>query len=311
MPKAKKTQKNQEEFSFPEKKETLSEPSSLQDQKDQIKIHELHLPITEKKNLIIYTWNVNGLRAISNKTFFSWLEEKDPDIVCLQETKSHFSQILQHPTAKKIFDYPYHSYWMSAKKMGYSGVATLTKIKPLKVQFGFEEDHPEKKFNEEGRVVITEFQDFILWNVYFPNGQRGPERVQYKLNFYEYCLHIWERQRKEKYLIITGDFNTAHKEIDLARPKENENVSGFLPEERAFLDKLISMGYVDVFRKFDPSPGRYTYWDPITRARERNIGWRIDYFFATEESLSMIKNCWIESEILGSDHCPVGLEIQL
>ncbi|GIX43145.1 MAG: exodeoxyribonuclease III [Leptospiraceae bacterium] len=265
----------------------------------------------KKNRLRLFTWNVNGFRAISSKNFYEWLEKEDPDIVCLQETKATFDQIKHHKTAKKILKYPYYSYWVSSEKKGYCGVSTLTKIKPLKYQFGFEKDEPKHNFNAEGRIVITEFETFILWNVYFPNGQRGPERVKYKLDFYEYCLTFWEKQRKEKYLIIAGDFNTAHKEIDLARPKENENVSGFLPEERAFLDKMVSMGYVDIFRKFDPSPGKYTYWDPITRARERNVGWRIDYFFVTEETVPIVKNAFIQMEVMGSDHCPVGLEIEI
>ncbi|MCX7811983.1 MAG: exodeoxyribonuclease III [Leptospiraceae bacterium] len=264
-----------------------------------------------KKNLKIFSWNVNGFRAISGKNFYEWLDKEDADIVCLQETKADYEQIKNHHTAKKIFQYQYHSYWLSSEKKGYCGVATLTKIKPLKYQFGFEQDRDEYHFNNEGRIIITEFEQFILWNVYFPNGQRGPERVKYKLEFYEHCLRFWEVQRKEKYLIIAGDFNTAHKEIDLARPKENENVSGFLPEERAFLDKMVSMGYVDIFRKFDPSPGKYTYWDPITRARERNVGWRIDYFFVTEETVPFVKNAFIQMEVMGSDHCPVGLELEL
>lgn len=269
------------------------------------------LPDINKKQIKILSWNVNGLRAISNKNFFDWLQKENPDILCLQETKAHFEQIQAHPTANKILEYPYHSFWLGSVKKGYCGVATLSKIKPKHYQFGFERDHPIRNFNQEGRIIILEFDSFYLWNVYFPNGQRGPERVKYKLEFYEYCLEIWEKQRKEKYLIITGDFNTAHKEIDLARPKENETVSGFLPEERAFLDKMVSLGYIDTFRYFDSSGGKYTYWDPITRARERNIGWRIDYFFITKESLSILKHAFLQMEVMGSDHCPVGLEIEL
>ncbi len=264
-----------------------------------------------KKKIKILTWNVNGFRSISEKNFFHWLEYENPDILCIQETKASFDQIQTHKSAKKIFQYPYYSYWISSKRKGYCGVSTLTKIKPLRYQFGFMPDDITKNFNDEGRIVITEFEKFILWNVYFPNGQRGPERVQYKLDFYEYCLQFWENQKKEKYLIITGDFNTAHKEIDLARPKENEHVSGFLPEERAFLDKLVNLGYVDIYRNFDTSPGKYTYWDPITRARERNVGWRIDYFFVSKETVPLVKNAFIQMDVMGSDHCPVGIELEL
>ncbi len=265
----------------------------------------------DKKTLRIFSWNVNGFRSISGKNFYEWLEKEDPDILCLQETKSRFDQIKDHDTAKKILEYPYYSYWLSSKKKGYCGVATLTKLEPIKYQFGFKVEHSIHSFNDEGRIIVTEFPQFILWNVYFPNGQRGPERVKYKLDFYEYCLTIWEKQRKKKGLIIVGDFNTAHKEIDLARPEENKNVSGFLPEERAFIDKLLSMGYIDIYREYDPSPGKYTYWDPITRARQRNIGWRIDYFIITNELQSKIKNAFIQMDVMGSDHCPVGLEIDL
>ncbi len=274
-------------------------------------IHLQELPEFKNKRIKILSWNVNGLRAISNKNFFDWLNKESPDILCLQETKAYFEQIQEHPTAKKIIQYPYHSFWLGSVKKGYCGVATFSKVKPMNYQFGFAKDHPKRNFNQEGRIIVLEFDFFYLWNVYFPNGQRGPERVRYKLEFYDYCLENWEKQRKEKYLIITGDFNTAHKEIDLARPKENETVSGFLPEERAFLDKMVSLGYVDTFRYFDQSPGKYTYWDPITRARERNIGWRIDYFFITKESLGILKNSFIQMDVMGSDHCPIGLEIEL
>lgn len=277
----------------------------------QEQVIEKDIPEFNNKKIRIFSWNVNGLRAITNKNFFEWFETESPDILCLQETKANYEQIQDHPIAKKILEYSYHSYWLGSKKKGYCGVATFSKKKPIRYQFGFKQDDPKRKFNEEGRIIVLEYDSFFLWNVYFPNGQRGPERVQYKLEFYEYCLKIWEQHRKEKYLIVCGDFNTAHKEIDLARPKENENVSGFLPEERAFLDKIVSLGYVDTFREFDKSPGKYTYWDPITKARERNIGWRIDYFFITKESLSILKNAFIQMEILGSDHCPVGLEIEI
>ncbi|MFN3604501.1 MAG: exodeoxyribonuclease III [Leptonema sp. (in: bacteria)] len=273
-------------------------------------IHKKEVSNIHQKRLKIFSWNVNGLRAISEKNFFEWLEKESPDILCLQETKANFEQIQSHPAAKKILEYPYNSYWLSSVRKGYCGVSTLTKLIPKKYQFGFTKDDPKRKFNEEGRIIVLEFDFFYLWNVYFPNGQRGPERVQYKLEFYEHCLKIWEEQRKEKYLIIAGDFNTAHKEIDLAHPKENETTSGFLPEERAFLDKLVSLGYIDTFRYFDSSPGKYTYWDPITRARQRNIGWRIDYFFITKETLPILKSALIQMDVMGSDHCPIGLEIE-
>ncbi len=274
-------------------------------------VNEKDLNVVHKKVIRIFSWNVNGLRAITKKNFYNWLDAESPDIFCLQETKTTFEQVQLDKTARKLLNYSYHSYWVSSEKKGYCGVATFSRIKPISYQFGFQPDHPMYKFNNEGRIIVTEYQNFILWNVYFPNGQRGPERVKYKLEFYEYCFSFWQQIRKEKFLIITGDFNTAHKEIDLARPEENRNTSGFLPEERAFLDKLVQNGYVDIFRNFDPSPHKYTYWDPITKARERNVGWRIDYFFITEETKKIIKNAFIQMDVFGSDHCPIGLEIQI
>ena len=259
---------------------------------------------TSKKSLRLFSWNINGVRAICKKGFYEWLEKESPDIVCLQETKALKEQVAADKIAKGLLELPdYQSHWFSAEKKGYSGTATFTKLEPRRVQLGFKPDDKKKNFNNEGRIVITEFEDFELWNVYFPNGGRGPERVQYKLDFYEHCLKAWEKIRKAgRKLIVCGDYNTAHKEIDLARPKENEKKTGFLPEERAFLDKITKKGYVDVFREFNNEPGWYTYWDQITRARDRNIGWRIDYFFATEETMPIVKNA--EIHMVARTHGP-------
>ncbi len=258
----------------------------------------------------LFSWNVNGIRAAYKKGFWEWLQSADADIVCVQETRAHPDQVRKDKMAKHLMrQEEYEIHWHSAEKAGYSGVATFTRHSPLRVETGFQDDHPGRHFNDEGRVVITEFPAFELWNVYFPNGGRGPERVRYKLDFYDYCLSLWEERRKRKPLILAGDFNTAHKEIDLARPAENQTTSGFLPEEREFLDRIVSMGYVDLFRRFHQEGGWYTYWDMITRARERNVGWRIDYFFATEEALPLVKDVWILTDVMGSDHCPVGLEL--
>ena len=246
------------------------------------------------------------------KGFLEWFHSVSPDILCLQETKAQREQIEKDKNAHVLLDLKgYESAWFSAEKKGYSGVATFSNIAPEKISGGFESDDKKYNFNSEGRILISEFSDFFLWNVYFPNGGRGPERVKYKLDFYEHCLKVWEKQRKKKKLIICGDFNTAHTEIDLARPRENSNTSGFLPEERAFLDKIFSKGYVDIFRQYNKEAGQYTYWDQITRARERNVGWRIDFFAVTEETVPSIKDAFILPDVMGSDHCPIGIEYSL
>jgi exodeoxyribonuclease-3 len=170
----------------------------------------------------------------------------------------------------------------------------------------------ETVFHTEGRVLELEYPKFILYNVYFPNGGRGPERVKYKLDFYDALFkYAQERRKGNKNIIICGDYNTAHKEIDLARPKENSRTSGFLPEERAWIDKIIDMGYIDIFREYNKEPAQYTYWDQITRARERNVGWRIDYYMISKEARDMVTNATIHPEVMGSDHCPIELELKI
>lgn len=255
-----------------------------------------------KKNIHIFCWNVNGIRAIQKKGFIDWVKKTSPDIFCLQETKAQVEQL--NDEIIKIDKY--QSYFFSAERKGYSGVATYSRIKPINVKFGF-----GKPFYDcEGRVIETEFDNFTLFNVYFPNGGRGPERVKYKLDFYdELFFHIEKMRKKKKNIIVCGDYNTAHKEIDLARPKENENNTGFLPEERAWIDNIINLGYIDIFREYNKEPCQYTYWDMFTRARERNVGWRIDYFFISKEMKDMVKNAKIHQNVMGSDHCPIELEI--
>ncbi len=250
----------------------------------------------------IYSWNVNGIRAAQKKGFLDWMKKENPDIVCVQETKAQIDQLdaaMREPEG-------YYAFYHSAERKGYSGVATFTKRKPLEVRRGF----GVARFDSEGRVVETEFPDFCLLNICFPNGGSGPERLRYKLEFYDETLRYVERLKKKgKPLIITGDYNTAHKEIDLARPRENETVSGFLPEERAWLDKWIEHGQVDVFRRFCDDAEQYTWWDMKTRARERNVGWRIDYHFITEDLLKRVRQAAIHAHIPGSDHCPISLEL--
>jgi exodeoxyribonuclease III len=248
----------------------------------------------------IICWNVNGIRAAARKGFLGWLEKESPDILCLQETKASPENL-----DKDLLEPPgYEVYWNYPERKGYSGVATFTKEKPLRVQNGF----GVPAFDTEGRVIISEHQGFTLCNVYFPNGKQSAERLKYKLDFYDAFFNFLEPlRRKGEKLIICGDVNTAHKEIDLARPKENEKISGFLPVERAWLDKLVANGYVDIFRYFNKEQGQYTWWDMKSRARERNVGWRIDYFFITENLLSQVDKAFIMPDIAGSDHCPIVL----
>ena len=251
----------------------------------------------------ILCWNVNGIRAVVRNGFLDWLDRESPDILCLQETRASPEQIAN----ELIRPHGYYVYWSRPEKKGYSGVATFTRERPIKVEF----DLGVPRFDIEGRVMMSEHHGFVIFNVYFPNGKRDETRLQYKLDFYDTVFEFVEPLRQEgKKLIICGDFNTAHKEIDLARPKENEKISGFLPVERAWLDKLVLHGYVDVVRRFNREPGQYTWWDPKTGARERNVGWRIDYFFATENLLPMVSDAFIMPDVMGSDHCPVGIKVK-
>jgi exodeoxyribonuclease-3 len=251
----------------------------------------------------ILSWNINGIRAVERKGFLEWLHNELPDILCVQETKAspdQLSQALQQPQ-------DYHAYWSYPEKKGYSGAATFAKEKPLSVRY----DLGVEGFDVEGRVIIAEYPEFSLLNVYFPNGKRDETRLKYKLDFYELALEFVDRiKAKNGKVIICGDFNTAHKEIDLADPKKNENTSGFLPIERAWMDKLVAHGYVDTFRHFIKEPNQYTWWDLRTRARERNVGWRLDYFFVSENLLNSVTKAFIMPQVMGSDHCPVGIELE-
>ncbi|MFQ6614938.1 MAG: exodeoxyribonuclease III [Fidelibacterota bacterium] len=250
----------------------------------------------------LYSWNVNGIRAAGKKGFLNWLEATDPDILCLQETKARKDQL----PAELLEGHGYHTYWHSAERAGYSGVATFCKEEPLYVQEGLGID----RFDKEGRVLITEHPNFLLYNIYFPNGQKDQERLDYKLDFYEQLLLILDEQVESGInVIVTGDWNTAHKEIDLARPKDNAKTSGFLPEERALIDKYIEHGYVDTFRLFHPEPDRYSWWTYRFGARARNVGWRIDYFFVNAGYIDQIIDADIHDDVTGSDHCPVSLEV--
>ena len=249
----------------------------------------------------ITTWNINGYRAALNKGFKDWLENEKPDIVCLQEIKVQLHQL--SGDQKTYADYP-ATYWNPAQKPGYSGVATFCMNHPAQYQAGI--GIPE--YDSEGRVLLTKFPGFSLFNVYFPNGQRGQERVDYKLSFYQHLLDLVQQLRANgEEVIITGDYNTAHREMDLARPRENAKTSGFLPEERAMVDRYLGTGLVDIFRQLYPDKVQYTYWDMVTGARKRNVGWRIDYFLITPELVPLVQDAVIHDEVLGSDHCPLSL----
>jgi exodeoxyribonuclease-3 len=253
------------------------------------------------KRLRILSWNVNGLRAARRKGFDRWLAGEGPDILCLQETKADLSQLdLEHASLG------YRVYLVSGERKGYSGVALFTRTEPRRTWNGF----GIERFDREGRAIVADFGSFVLFNVYFPNGKQSKERLRYKMEFYDAFLEAAEGFRRQgKGVVACGDFNTAHTEMDLARPRENSKVSGFLPEERAWLDKLVAHGYHDTFRLFNREPGHYTWWDLKTRARERDIGWRIDYFFVSSELLGRVKDAFILKEVQGSDHCPIGVEL--
>lgn len=253
----------------------------------------------------LLSWNVNGIRAAERKGFLDWLETIPGDMVALQETKAHAYQLsdeLKGPEG-------YHVYFSKPERKGYSGVALYTKMKPISVNYnlGIEE------FDREGRMIEAEFADFTLLNVYFPNGQMNKDRLAYKLGFYDTFLEYIEKLRKSgKNIIVCGDVNTAHTEIDLSRPKANEKTSGFLPIEREWMDKLVETGYIDTFRAFHADEiNHYSWWSMRTAARERNVGWRIDYFFVNEEFMPQIKDAYILSDVMGSDHCPVGINLKL
>jgi len=208
---------------------------------------------------------------------------------------------------KKLIDRPdYNGYFAQAERKGYSGVALWSKVKPEKISYKL----GLPRFDNEGRLIEAVYEDFTIFNVYFPNGKASNERLQFKMDYYETFLkRMSDLVQENKKIVICGDINTAHQEIDLARPKENEKVSGFLPVEREWIDRLLDLGFVDTFRHFQSEPGHYSWWDYKTRARERNVGWRIDYFFISNNLKENLKSAFIESEVMGSDHCPIGIDL--
>jgi exodeoxyribonuclease-3 len=254
------------------------------------------------KKVKILSWNVNGIRAVYKKGFLDWFLKEKPDILCLQEVKAAEDQL--PPELTQVAGYQMFS--SSAERKGYSGVLLLTGEKPRSVKSGL----GIERFDSEGRILIAEYPAFLVLNIYFPNGKASKERLRFKMDFYDAFLEYADALKKKgKKLVICGDVNTAHQEIDLARPKENAKVSGFLPEERAWIDRFIAHGYVDTFRMFNRKPSQYTWWDLKTRARERNVGWRIDYFFVSDNLKKNVKSSFILSDVMGSDHCPIGVEI--
>jgi exodeoxyribonuclease-3 len=256
------------------------------------------------KEIKLLSWNVNGIRAVKGKGFLDWFYKVSPDILCLQETKAQPEQL----DADLLEPEGYYAYWNYPERRGYSGVVVYTREEPENISY----DLGDKSLDIEGRVIIAEYPGFTLMNIYFPNGKRDQERLDYKMAFYDVFLEYAEGLRKQgKKLVICGDVNTAHRKIDLARPKENSKVSGFLPIERKWIDKFVNHGYIDTFRIFNKEPNQYSYWDMKSGARARNVGWRIDYFYVSDDLLSSLTGAFIMPEVMGSDHCPIGITMKV
>ncbi len=251
----------------------------------------------------ITTWNINGIRAALKKDIAKWIGDYKPDILCLQEVKAKFEQVDLSP----ILDLGYSVIWNAAERPGYSGVATFYLNEPEAVIKGM----GIEQFDAEGRIIQTSFQGFELFNIYFPNGGQENKRVPFKLEFYKELLDKCDALHKEgKNIIITGDFNTAHNEIDLKNPKQNEKNTGFLPEERAWIDTYLEHDFIDIFRKRYPEKEQYSWWTYRFNSREKNIGWRLDYYLISSRLEEKIIDVTIHDEVMGSDHCPVTLEIK-
>ncbi len=266
--------------------------------------------------ITLSSWNVNGIRAVSAKEGFSWFRNSDYDVIGLQETKASVDQLSDDIKNKEGFESFFCS---STVKKGYSGTAVYTKLKPIAVEL----ELPDEEFKGEGRIVHIEFEKFHFFNGYFPNGgaaildeNEKPtgdfKRVPYKMGFFYSFFKYAQELRKTKPIVVCGDFNIAHKPIDLSRPKTNEKNTGFLPIEREFLDKFVDAGYIDTFRHVNGDiPEKYSWWSYKTFARQKNVGWRIDYFFVSEELKNNIVDAKIESDVMGSDHCPVTLILDI
>jgi exodeoxyribonuclease-3 len=247
----------------------------------------------------LLSWNVNGLRAVLRKNFLDYLDAEKPDILCLQETKC------QPDDVEQLWPAAYTTYWNSAEKKGYSGTAVFTRTRPVAVHHGIGADEHDR----EGRVLTAEYGDFYLVNVYVPNSQRGLERLPYRQKWDAAFLKYLKKLQHTKPVIFCGDLNVAHTEIDLANPKANIRNHGFTAEERAGFSALVQAGFVDSFREFEGGGGHYTWWSPMSGARARNVGWRIDYFLLSSALRPRLRRAFIHPEVLGSDHCPVGIEL--
>ncbi len=250
----------------------------------------------------ILSWNVNGIRAVEKKGFIEYVKNSGYDLIGLQETKAEPSQL-----SEELLNIDgYKSYFMSAQKKGYSGVAIYTKVEPLEISdMGFSE------FDSEGRVIIAKFPEFTFINAYFPNSQDAGKRIEYKVDFCETMLKLCnERVARGENIVLCGDYNIAHTEIDLARPKQNEGNPGYLPEERSFMTKFLEAGYVDTFRHFRPTEVKYSWWSYRMMARSKNIGWRIDYHCVNKDFIDRVVDVEILNEVEGSDHCPVYIEVK-
>lgn len=252
----------------------------------------------------LVSWNVNGIRAVANKNALSWTEKHHPDIFCIQEIKALPEQIPSNLTPKNYLQ----THINSAQRKGYSGTMTLSNL-----AFNHTDKAKHIDYSHEGRILEHHFEDIVFFNVYFPNGQQSGERLNYKMNFYNNFLnHCQDLRSRGKSIIICGDVNTAHREIDLKNPKSNSKKSGFLPLERAWIDTLLNSGYIDTFRYVHGDiQDRYSWWSYRFSARAKNIGWRIDYVFISEDLSQNLTDAFILDGIGGSDHCPVGIEIDL
>ncbi|WP_078380435.1 exodeoxyribonuclease III [Sutcliffiella halmapala] len=251
----------------------------------------------------LISWNVNGIRACVKKGFMEYFQQMDADIFCIQETKLQEGQI--------ELDFPeYHQYWNYAVKKGYSGTAVFTKVKPLHVTYGLDMEDKERR-EPEGRIITLEFDNFFLVNVYTPNSQRDLARLDFRLDWEDRFLAYIQSLDEVKPVILCGDLNVAHTEIDLKNPKANRNNSGFTEEERGKMTRMLGAGFIDTFRHFYPNQiEKYTWWSYMNKVRERNIGWRIDYFIVSKSWQDKLVGAAIHAEILGSDHCPILLEIK-